>query len=155
MIQDFRDEKILHRRCAALPSCKRNTTADRLRTSRYAFVILLRMKALLTALPTVVDVPVPEGSHITVCGDVHGQFYDLLNIFELNGLPSDDHPYLFNGASAAVRRRTRASAAHVAAAQVTSWTGGRFRWKSSSRSWLSSACTRLVRCMLARSCAPT
>ncbi len=64
----------------------------------YAFAILLRMKALLVALPTVVDVPVPEGSHITVCGDVHGQFYDLLNIFELNGLPSEDHPYLFNGA---------------------------------------------------------
>jgi serine/threonine-protein phosphatase 5 len=50
------------------------------------------------ALPTVVDVPVPEGSHVTVCGDVHGQFYDLLNIFEINGLPSEDHPYLFNGA---------------------------------------------------------
>lgn len=25
------------------------------------------------------------------------QFYDLLNIFELNGLPSDENPYLFNG----------------------------------------------------------
>lgn len=25
------------------------------------------------------------------------QFYDLLNIFELNGLPSEDNPYLFNG----------------------------------------------------------
>ena len=56
------------------------------------------MKAMLMTLPTVVDVPVPEGRHITVCGDVHGQFYDLLSIFELNGLPSDDHPYLFNGA---------------------------------------------------------
>jgi hypothetical protein len=42
---------------------------------RYAFVILLRMKAMLLALPTVVDVPVPEGKHITMCGDVHGQFY--------------------------------------------------------------------------------
>jgi hypothetical protein len=145
MIQDFRDEKILHRRCAALPSCKRNTTTDRLRTSRYAFVILLRMKALITALPTVVDVPVPEGSHITVCGDVHGQFYDLLNIFELNGLPSDDHPYLFNGASGAALSRSRAAAAHVAAAQETLWTAGRFQSRSSSRSWLSSACTQLVR----------
>lgn len=29
--------------------------------------------------------------------DVHGQFYDLLNIFELNGLPSEENPYLFNG----------------------------------------------------------
>lgn len=25
------------------------------------------------------------------------QFYDLMNIFELNGLPSEDNPYLFNG----------------------------------------------------------
>jgi serine/threonine-protein phosphatase 5 len=81
----------------------------------YAFAILLRMKALLVALPTVVDVPVPEGSHITVCGDVHGQFYDLLNIFELNGLPSEDHPYLFNGAHDATDWRTHARA--------RAWTG--------------------------------
>jgi serine/threonine-protein phosphatase 5 len=25
------------------------------------------------------------------------QFFDLLNIFELNGLPSEENPYLFNG----------------------------------------------------------
>uniref|UniRef100_A0AAY5F0C9 Serine/threonine-protein phosphatase n=1 Tax=Electrophorus electricus TaxID=8005 RepID=A0AAY5F0C9_ELEEL len=34
---------------------------------------------------------------ITICGDTHGQYYDLLNIFELNGLPSLTNPYLFNG----------------------------------------------------------
>ncbi len=32
-----------------------------------------------------------------MCGDVHGQFYDLLRIWELNGLPSPENPYLFNG----------------------------------------------------------
>ena len=34
---------------------------------------------------------------MTVCGDVHGQYFDLLNIFDINGLPSQENPYLFNG----------------------------------------------------------
>jgi len=34
---------------------------------------------------------------VTVCGDVHGQYYDYLHIFELNGLPSERNAYLFNG----------------------------------------------------------
>lgn len=49
---------------------------------------------MLEAEPTLVDVAVPEGQHITVCGDVHGQYYDLLHIFKLNGLPSESNPYL-------------------------------------------------------------
>ena len=106
----------------------------------YAFAILLRMKALLVALPTVVDVPVPEGSHITVCGDVHGQFYDLLNIFELNGLPSEDHPYLFNGAhsrcghSASMRaQKVHSRACASPAPQATLLTAARSLWRSSLR----------------------
>jgi hypothetical protein len=39
-----------------------------------------------------------------VCGDVHGQYYDLLNIFELNGMPSADNPFLFNGMRQALLR---------------------------------------------------
>jgi serine/threonine-protein phosphatase 5 len=28
---------------------------------------------------------------------VAGQFFDLMNIFTINGMPSDENPYLFNG----------------------------------------------------------
>jgi serine/threonine-protein phosphatase 5 len=36
-------------------------------------------------------------AQITVCGDTHGQFYDVLHLFEINGVPSPQNPYLFNG----------------------------------------------------------
>ena len=64
---------------------------------RYALQILHRVRAILSREPAVVDVSVPEGRHFTVCGDVHGQYYDLCNIFEMNGKPSETNPYLFNG----------------------------------------------------------
>jgi len=64
---------------------------------RYVFELLLKAKAVLEALSSLVDVEVPKGTHINVCGDTHGQFYDLLHIFELHGYPSATNPYLFNG----------------------------------------------------------
>jgi serine/threonine-protein phosphatase 5 len=32
-----------------------------------------------------------------VCGDLHGQFFDLLYILDVNGVPSENNLYLFNG----------------------------------------------------------
>jgi serine/threonine-protein phosphatase 5 len=49
------------------------------------------------SLPTVIDIEFPAGSKFTICGDVHGQYFDLLHIFEINGWPSEENPYLFNG----------------------------------------------------------
>lgn len=33
---------------------------------------------MLRALPSLVDIVVPEGKHFTVCGDVHGQVMNIL-----------------------------------------------------------------------------
>ncbi|XP_024387762.1 serine/threonine-protein phosphatase 5 [Physcomitrium patens] len=77
MIDDFKQQRSVH--------------------TRYAFQILLKTRELLLATPTLVHIAIPDGGHFTVCGDIHGQYYDLLNIFKLNGLPSKENPYLFNG----------------------------------------------------------
>ncbi|KAK8939686.1 Serine/threonine-protein phosphatase 5 [Platanthera guangdongensis] len=77
MLDDFKNQKCLHK--------------------RYAYQIILQAREMLRAMSSLVDITIPDGHHFTVCGDVHGQFYDLLNIFELNGLPSEENPYLFNG----------------------------------------------------------
>lgn len=61
------------------------------------FQILIDVKAYLQKQPSLVDIKVPDDEKFTVCGDIHGQFYDLMNIFQLNGLPSETNPYLFNG----------------------------------------------------------
>ena len=64
---------------------------------KFAFQMLLDMLAYFSSQPTLVDVSIPDEAKFTVCGDVHGQFFDLMNIFHLNGMPSEENPYLFNG----------------------------------------------------------
>lgn len=77
LLSCYKDQKKLHR--------------------KFAFQILVEVKKYFAAQATLVDIVVPAGKKFTVCGDIHGQFYDLLNIFEMNGLPSEENPYLFNG----------------------------------------------------------
>lgn len=61
------------------------------------FQILCQIDLYLRTQPSLVDISVPDDAKFTICGDIHGQFYDLMNIFTINGLPSTDNPYLFNG----------------------------------------------------------
>ncbi|ERL87503.1 hypothetical protein D910_04895 [Dendroctonus ponderosae] len=52
------------------------------------FQILLDIKKYFMVLPSVVDVAIPDKEKFTVCSDIHGQFYDLMNIFELRPIPT-------------------------------------------------------------------
>jgi serine/threonine-protein phosphatase 5 len=66
---------------------------------KYAYKIALNSVKLLRTQPSLVDISVGNGpnDHFTICGDVHGQFYDLCNILDMNGKPSTTKRYLFNG----------------------------------------------------------
>ena len=79
MVEHLRDEKRLHK--------------------RYVLIILLGIRELLAKDKSLVDLHVPDGEdgQFTVCGDTHGQFYDLLESFRINGSPSSENPYHFNG----------------------------------------------------------
>ncbi|ODM22157.1 Serine phosphatase T [Aspergillus cristatus] len=77
MIERFKNGKKIHR--------------------KYVFQIIKAVRDLVYAEPTMVEIGVEEGNKLTVCGDTHGQFFDLLEIFRRNGYPSEKHAYLFNG----------------------------------------------------------
>lgn len=71
---------------------------EKLVSRRDLIAVLFKAREALAAQPNVTNVTFPESEHLTVCGDTHGQYYDLLNIFEnLNGFPSKTNRYLFNG----------------------------------------------------------
>ena len=76
-MEHFRDQKKLHK--------------------RYALQIIEIATETLSKYKALVEYNVAPEEQFTVCGDIHGQYYDLANIFKLNGNPALNNKYLFNG----------------------------------------------------------
>ncbi len=77
MIERFKNGKKLHR--------------------KYVYQIILAVTELVRAEATMVEMQVKPDTKLTICGDTHGQYFDLLNIFKLAGSPSTERSFLFNG----------------------------------------------------------
>eukprot|EP00568_Trieres_chinensis_P013279 CAMPEP_0183317252 /NCGR_PEP_ID=MMETSP0160_2-20130417/57408_1 /TAXON_ID=2839 ORGANISM="Odontella Sinensis, Strain Grunow 1884" /NCGR_SAMPLE_ID=MMETSP0160_2 /ASSEMBLY_ACC=CAM_ASM_000250 /LENGTH=564 /DNA_ID=CAMNT_0025483235 /DNA_START=40 /DNA_END=1731 /DNA_ORIENTATION=+ len=95
-IERFKNQKLIHKRYVArlLIACKR----------------YFENMSSLMRIPLPAEPPTDPGENgkeaaefgtikprVTVCGDTHGQFYDVMHIFNMNGLPCRTNPYLFNG----------------------------------------------------------
>lgn len=85
---------------------------------KYVYQIVIAVKKIVYEEPTLVEVEVTNNMQLTICGDTHGtynqsyflqsseinmwltevgQFFDLMELFRLNGFPTEKHCYLFNG----------------------------------------------------------
>ena len=64
---------------------------------KFATMIIVKATELFEQNDSLVNITIDDLEEITVCGDIHGQYYDLMNIFKINGSPSEENPYVFNG----------------------------------------------------------
>ena len=64
---------------------------------KHVFQIIAAVRNIVYEEPTMVEMEVQKGHTLTVCGDTHGQFFDLMELFRLNGFPTESNYYLFNG----------------------------------------------------------
>jgi len=64
---------------------------------RYVWEIILGAYSVFEKEPSLVDLTLESGKSVDVIGDVHGQYFDVLKLFQLTGEPTDTHALLMNG----------------------------------------------------------
>jgi len=70
---------------------------------KYVLQVLHRSRKLIANMQTLEEIELPDEAatgkktQLTVVGDLHGQLQDLFSIFAINGLPTKENWYLFNG----------------------------------------------------------
>jgi len=62
-----------------------------------AYLILLDIIDILRSERTLGQASIPAGGQLTVVGDLHGQYWDFLNLLSMTGKPSANTPFVFNG----------------------------------------------------------
>eukprot|EP00826_Nyctotherus_ovalis_P017002 TRINITY_DN14967_c0_g1_i1.p1 TRINITY_DN14967_c0_g1~~TRINITY_DN14967_c0_g1_i1.p1 ORF type:complete len:135 (+),score=16.64 TRINITY_DN14967_c0_g1_i1:304-708(+) len=72
-------------------------TYRKLLHKRYVIELIRRVEPVFRSESNVVEVEIPKNGAITICGDLHGQYSELLTIFKLNGYPTATSAYFFTG----------------------------------------------------------
>ncbi|CAJ1397176.1 unnamed protein product [Effrenium voratum] len=62
-----------------------------------AYLMVLDIIEVLKSEQTLGKASIPQGSHLTVIGDLHGQYWDFMNLLKMTGKPSPTTPFIFNG----------------------------------------------------------
>lgn len=61
------------------------------------YLMVLDVIELLRKENTIQDVTIPSSKSVVVVGDLHGQYWDFMNLLKLAGRPSPESPFIFNG----------------------------------------------------------
>jgi len=62
-----------------------------------AYKMVMDVIDVLRSENTMGKVSIPSGQHLTIVGDIHGQYWDFMNMLSLTGKPSPESPFIFNG----------------------------------------------------------